>query len=161
MKNLKICLLYIAIIFFYSCGARKSSVDKTDIAIFEKKEIQRTSPGERVYISTPAETPERKRPRKEDKVYVSPGGVVNTVSFDQKGIITHIITDCPPIDERISELVRNIDKSKKKDTEKEEGVGWKGFLWSFIFGFLVGIIVWVTKPWKSMFSLSWWKDFLK
>lgn len=155
--GMRTALLYILIIFFCSCGARKSRGEKTDIKILEKKDIQVTAPGDRVYISLP----QKERPRREQKVYSGKAGATTVVTFDDNGIVTHILTDCPPVQTR-DRMIKDLEQRlREKEVDREEAVGWKGFFWSFTIGFLLGIIVWVTKPWKQIFSWTRLMDFFR
>ena len=164
MKKRNILLLLPALLIM-SCGARKSSSDRTDLKVFETTRFVRLAPGASVYLAAPMGEPGRpvlSQIAIRDTTLLREGdnGAKLTVRLRGKEFVD-ASCDCPPVREQNHGTKLVEDDSKKKETAREEAVGWKGFVWSFIFGFLVGIIVWITKPWKNLFSWSRLLDLIK
>lgn len=140
-KLLIICLT----ISLAACGTTRN-VSKTNerIKLVDKGVVQRTAPGERVYITIPA-TP-NERPRSQTKTYSGEKGSRTDVTFDQDGTVTNINTDCPEINE-LEQKNLELDYSKQeKDSERKFNmelakIGQSTILW------LGGIfaVAWVVK----------------
>lgn len=139
MSRIKIIAFYLAIIFFYGCGARKATVTKQDFDFQATSRISEKAPGIDFPVVLPA--PLRERPRSETKVYTGEKGVKTFVSFNDKGIVTNILTSCPEID--VIKEENEILKAtiKEKETQREEAVGWKTAGVLFLFGLIIGLVV--------------------
>ena len=154
---MRTALIYLLVIFFYSCGARKASFKKVDTSTFKENVTEMDSPRDFIIIPEP----KKERPRGEKKVYTGENGAQGTIAYDAHGIIESVVLYCPPVKVRERTILDSSEKVKQREADRQEGVGWKGFIWSFITGFLVGIIIWMWKPWKNLFSWSRILDFFK
>ena len=134
-------LIIFALFLLASCGARKSTVHKERIKIFETSEITRKAPADRIYIELP-KTP-NERPKATTKVFKGEKGATTEVTFDSVGIVTKIVTDCPEVDE-LEKRNRELTKVIKDKEVERKSFPW---VWIVVSG-LVGLLVGIARPWK-------------
>lgn len=121
MNNKIITILIL--ILFSSCSAwkeRSVSLDKQKLSFVDRSIIETTKPGDRVYITIPANNPER--PKGVTETYQGSKGAVAEVDFDNDGVVTGFRVDCP--EEHILEQ-RNIElenQIKIKEIENKTNI---------------------------------------
>tara|TARA_R110002050_G_scaffold69507_2_gene150335 strand:+ start:17818 stop:18261 length:444 start_codon:yes stop_codon:yes gene_type:complete len=127
------------------CGTtRTTSKSKENIKLVDRGVVERSAPGERVYITIPA-TP-NERPKNETKTFSGEKGSRTDVDFDKDGNVTKIVTDCPEVNEREAKNLELDYSKKEKDSERQFNIelakiGQSTILW------LGGIfaVAWVVK----------------
>lgn len=143
MSRIKIIAFYLAIIFFYSCGARKATVEKQDVKIFQTSEIKTTAPG--AIIQVPLAMPLKERPRRETKVYLGENGAKSIVTFDDKGIVTNILSICPEVEILKKENAELQIQLKQKEVERK-GMSFGRMILIILAALLVGFILgWIFR----------------
>ena len=105
----------------------------------DKGSIEITAPGATVAVPLPM--PLKERPRRETKVYPGENGAKSIVTFDNKGIVTNILTFCPEVKILKKENLELKAKLKEKETQREEAVGWKTAGVALFLGLIIGLVV--------------------
>lgn len=110
-------------IFTTSCiGLKDRTVDvykQTDFLV-DKSVFEKTTPGDRVYITIPANNPER--PKATTKNYMGTNGATTDVVFDENGTVTSIIADCPEQHEKQMFDIKYQHEEKSKEIESKANI---------------------------------------
>lgn len=141
-RGLLISMVFLwCILLLTACSTRKVERTKERIKLVDKGTIERTAPGDRVYITLPA-TP-NERPKDTTRNYKGEKGARTDVDFNGSGTVTGIRTDCPEINEwEQKNLVLDYDL-KEKNIERTFN--------EMVIKEIKGLLLWMT----GIVSMAW------
>lgn len=137
MSRIKIALLYLLILFFCSCGARKAETSTEKVVLVDKGRIEMSAPGVTVEIPLPA--PLKERPKRQTKVYPGEFGAKGIVTFDDVGIITNILCICPEVKILKQENLELKSKLKDKKVDRKASL-FQWLILAFVCGFIIALV---------------------
>jgi len=113
--------ILILIIFLTGCmSTRKVSKSEDKFKGFETSTIDRTAPGDKIFITLPKEPNER--PKSKTETYTGDNGATSKKTFDEQGYITQDDINCPEVNEREERQRQWEHEQSVRESEREANI---------------------------------------
>lgn len=108
-------LTYIFIVLFLgSCATRKVENTKTRLAMVDRGTVERTSPGDVIFLPAPR-IPNERKPL---EVYKGERGAKASLSFDENGALIGGVVNCPEVSELEKKNLELDYQNREKNSDR-------------------------------------------